>query len=283
MVSRLNHIRRLIPLLAVLLGAVAALPQSHNREAMKWFGAGLAEKNIDKQIEAYGKAVALDPNFAEALFNLGAACKEQKSYERAEQFLLNAANASKGDLRVKALSELASIYNIRSNGKSAESALRQAQTLAGDSKQRAALSYELGRLLYQQGRYEQAATELKDGRAGDPAQREAFDNLIALAEKSSYLEYLYFTAEKQKATGNLQEAQATLEQINAQNANFRDVQTKLNEMQALLASDAGKTATAAAPPAFDKIDTNDVEAEKAYAEGLAAIRQRDWTGAIAAF
>jgi len=319
MQSRLNTIRRGLAFLLVVFCAPAVLPQSHNREAMKWFDAGLAEKNVAKRIEAYSQAVDHDPNFAEALFNLGTACKEQQSYDRAEQFLRRAANAATGDLRVKALSELASIYNIRGHRKSAESALREAKTLSGDPKQRAALSYELGRLLYQHGRYEQAADELKDGRAGDPAKRESFDYLIKLAENSAQLDYWYVAAEKQKAAGRLQEAKATLEQIKAKNANFRDAQTKLNEIETLLADanqagalpagDANQAKTLLAAeanqaetlPAADAnqaaalasevktemvtpvINADDAETEKAYAEGLLAFRKRDWLGAIAAF
>ncbi len=293
MQPRLRFYQWKLSFLLIAVFAAVATPQSHNREAMKWFDAGLVEKNIDKRIEAYNAAIALDPDFAEALLNLGAAHKERKNYERAEQFFSRAANASKGELRVKALSELASIYNIRGNSKSAESTLREAKKLAGDAKLRTVLSYELGRLLYQQGRYEQAVTELKDSRAGDPAKREAFDNLIALAENSSQLDDLYTVAARQRAAGNLKEAQAALEKIRAKNANFRDVQAQLQQVQALLATESNQSVIAAAPPvtvppvvappAADTLAASNIEAEKAYAEGLVAIRKRDWAGAIAAF
>jgi len=276
---RLNYIRRFIPLLAVVLGAAAALPQSHHREAMKWFDAGLAEKSAAKRIAAYTQAVEINPNFAEALFNLGAAHKEQKNYDRAEEYFRRAANSAQNNLRVKALSELASTYNIRGNSKSSESALREARTLVDDPKQRAVLSYELGRFLYQQGRYEQAVAELKEGRAGDPAQRETFDNLLKLAENSLQLDDLFATAEKQKAGGNLKEAKATLEQIKAKNANFREVQTRLAEIEALLIADAGKTAIAVAPVPGN---ANAEEAEKAHDEGVAAMNRNDLDSALVA-
>lgn len=287
MQSCLNIIRRCLVFLLLAFCAPVVLPQSHDREAMKWFDAGLAEKNIAQRIEAYSKAIELDPNFAEALFNLGTTYKEQKSYDRAEQFLRRAANTTNHDLRIKALSALASIYNIRGNSKSAESALREAKTLAGEPKQRAVLSYELGRLLYQQGRYEEAVVELKDGRNGDLTRRESFDNLIELAEKFSQLDYWYAAAEKQKAAGHLQEAKTTLAQIKAKSANFRDVQAKLDEIEILLTANTAKTMVPADEVKTEIVtpanDINEMETEKAYAEGLLAIRKRDWPGAIAAF
>jgi tetratricopeptide (TPR) repeat protein len=274
MPSRLNYI---LPLLAVVLVPVAALSQSHNREAMKWFDAGLSEKNAAKRIAAYTQAVEIDPNFAEALFNLGAAHKEQKNYDNAEQYFRRAANFAQNNLRVKALSELAGIYNIRGNGKGSESALREARTLVDDPKQRAVLSYELGRTLYQQGRYAQAVAELKEGRASDPGQGEAFDNLLKLAANSLQLDELYAAAEQQKAGGNLQEAKAALEQIKAKNANFREVQARLAEIEALLIADAGK-ATIAVAPVSDHV--NDEEAAKAHAESVAAMKQNDPDSAL---
>lgn len=287
MQSCLNIIRRCLVFLLLAFCAPVVLSQSHNREAMKWFDAGLAEKNVAQRIEAYSQAIELDPNFAEALFNLGTTYKEQKSYDRAEQFLRRAANTTNHDLRIKALSALASIYNIRGNSKSAESALREAKTLAGEPKQRAVLSYELGRLLYQQGRYEEAVVELKDGRNGDLTKRESFDNLIKLAESFSQLDYWYVSAEKQKAAGHLQEAKTTLEQIKAKNANFRDVQAQLDEIEILLTANTDEAATSANEVKTEIVkpanDANEAEAEKTYAEGLLAIRQRDWPAAIAAF
>lgn len=287
MQSYLNTIRRCLVFLLLAFCAPAVLSQSHNREAMKWFDAGLGEKDVAQRIEAYSKAIELDPDFAEALFNLGTTYKEQKNYDRAEQFLRRAVNTTNEDLRVKALSTLASIYNIRGNSKGAESALREAQALTGEPKQRAVLSYELGRLLYQQGRYEQAAAELKDGRNDDLTKRESFDNLIKLAENFAQLDYWYVSAEKQKAAGQLQEAKTTLEQIKAKSANFRDVQAKLGEIESLLALEADQAATSANEIKTEIVapadNANEIEAEKAAAERLLAIRKRDWPGAIAAF
>ena len=287
MQSCLNLIRRCLVFLLLAFCAPVVLPQSHNREAMKWFDAGLAEKNVAQRIEAYSKAIEFDPNFAEALFNLGTTYKEQKSYERAEQFLRRAANTTNHDLRIKALSALASIYNIRGSSKRAESALREAKTLAGEPKQRAVLSYELGRLLYQQGRYEEAVAELQDGRNDDLTKQESFDNLIKLAENFAQLDYWYAAAEKQKAAGHLQEAKTTLEQIKAKNANFRDVQAKLDEIETLLTANTDETVAPADEVKTEIVtpanDINEIETEKTYAEGLLAIRKRDWPGAIAAF
>lgn len=285
MPSRLNYIRRFILLLAAVLGAAVALPQSHNREAMKWFDAGLSEKSAVKRIAAYTQAVEIDPNFAEALFNLGAAHKEQKNYDDAEQYFRRAANLAQNNLRIKALSELAGIYNIRGNRKGSESALREARTLVDDPKQRAVLSYELGRILYQQGRYAQAVAELKEGRVGeltssrvgDPGQREAFDNLLKLAENSLQLDELYITAERQKAGGNLKEAKAALEQIKAQNANFREVQTRLAEIEALLIADGNKATIAVASVTNNVNNENDA---KAHAEGVAAMNQNNPDSAL---
>jgi len=300
MQSRLSFPLRQISFLLLVWCAGAAMPQSHNREAMKWFNAALAEKNPQKRLEAYTKAVEIDPAFSEALFNLGVTYKEQKDYARAEPYLHGAYQAqpaeAKTALRLKALGELAQIYNVRGDSQNYESALREARTLSRDQKQRAVLSYELGRWLYQQGRYEQAAAELKEGRAGDAADHEAFDNLLTLAEDTARLK-----SEAEKSAWAV-----TARTISPRGADFKlEIEiTALNVLPLGIESAAPpalpmatnttlplspETILAAhAPAAMDSTGAETPVAKEAaldslYVVALAAVKREDWNEAVINF
>ncbi|MEK7729578.1 MAG: tetratricopeptide repeat protein, partial [candidate division KSB1 bacterium] len=205
--------------------AKPAWPQSSSRQAMTWFESGLRESGPQQKIAAYSQAVALDPSFVEAWFNLGMVHQEQKDYARAEEYFRKAYEVKpeklETALKLKIVYALAEVYNKSGKLESYEKALHQAKALASSPEMLARLSFELGRLMYQRQRYDQALTELQEGRHYVTKDREHYENLIVLAEKALRLEKAYVQAEREKAGGNLKEARARFEQIHAESPKFR--------------------------------------------------------------
>lgn len=315
-------------ILSVLIASWAkpAHAQSQNRQAMSWFEVGLREADSQKKIAAYAKACELDPSFVEALFNLGVAYGEKKEYARAEEYIRRAYNVKPDkldhSLKFKILYELARVYNQQGKLGNYEKTLQQTKALADHPETLAQLSFELGRFMYQQHRYEEAVVELKEGRRYVTRERENYDGLIQLAEKAARWEKLYAAAERERASGKLAEARAKFAEIAAENPEFREAKARLAELETQLQSANDKAALAGlyeqahAYEAEGKLALaiatyenllrqsgkyQDAESrahglkqrleqeqrrenlENAYAAGAAALRARDWAAAITAF
>ena len=319
----------------VALAANPASAQSQNSQAVRWFKLGLSETDPQKKIVAYTQAIELDPLFVEALFNLGVAHKKQGDYARAEQVLLKALNARpnkiESDTKVQILSELATTYEKMGKPKDCEATLRQVKSLTVNPKKLALISFALGRLLYEQGRYQECLAELQEGEKLNPALQGDFTKLIqsAASELSRQelqqreLERLYAAAEKARTTGNPGEAKALLEQIRAKKSGYKNVEAQIAALDSLLNAETKKKMLAAlyeqavkqasegnlesAISGFENIlqqnggnfkdaqtrletvrqqlaqkQLND-KLESEYAAGLAALKARNWTGAILAF
>jgi tetratricopeptide (TPR) repeat protein len=314
--------------LAILFALEAQLhaEQSQDSRALKWLEIGIREKSLEKKIEAYTKAIELDPLFVEALFNLGKAYKDQRDFQRAEHYLLKAYSATPekttADLKLAILYELATAYHRLGKFRNYEETLRQAKAFTSDGKMAATLGFELGRALYQQGRYQEALEELRAGQKHDPDHGNSFANLIQLTETALEQRQLYATAEQAKASGNLKQARDLLEQIKVKNPNDKGVEAKIAELDLLLNEQTKKQNEAAlyrqaqqyerdgnfamaiatyesllkqsasyqdASARLQKVREQLVQKqrlemmESEYAMGLARLEARDWAGAAISF
>lgn len=214
-----------------------ALAQSTNTTAANWFKSGLEEKEAPQKIAAYLKAIELDPLFVEAFYNLGLAYKQQGDDERAELFLRKAYAArpekTKEEFKLQILFELAATYKRLGKLKYYEESLRRANNLTVDPALKVTGLLELGRLLYEQGHFEEAITELQEGQKLSPANQDHFKKIIQLAEGALELQKLYAAAAAATANGNLTEAKALFEQIMAKNPNDKNVEIKLAALDSL--------------------------------------------------
>lgn len=307
------------------LATIPAAAQSTNPTATHWFKTGLSEKEPQKKIQAYQNAIEFDPLFVEALYNLGLAYKQQGDYQSAELYLRKAYAAkpdTKNELKLQILFEMATTYKRLGKLKYCEESLRRANSLATDPAMKAIVLLELGRLLYEQNRYEEAVAELHEGEKLSPANQEHFKKLIQLAGSATELQRLYAAAEKAKASGNLKEAKALLEQIRAKSPGYKNVEAKIAELDSLLNAETKKTTLAAVyeqaqkyaaegklemaiasyenllqqagnyKDAKSKLETarqqleqeqRNEKLEEEYANGMAALKTRNWTRAILAF
>lgn len=234
----LAHCGMLLLLCLLLLPPLSAHAQSRNPEANKWFKSGLRQKNAELAIAAYQQAIALDPSFQEALYNLALLYRKRKDYAQARDLLERArvlgADPAKEDWRFKIVYELAALNQRLDDLEGAEEALRQARDLAADAKSRTLVSLDLGRLLYQRGRYREALAELQEGRRNATANLAEFDKLIPSVEEAVQLFELYQEAAKERARGNLNNALALLRQIEAQKPGFMNVGREIAALGASL-------------------------------------------------
>jgi tetratricopeptide (TPR) repeat protein len=307
-----------------LVGPVAA--QSQSPQALTWFKVGLTEKDPQAKITAYMKALEYDPQFVEAFYNLGLTFKKQQDYRRAEQYLLKAYSVKPekitNDNKVQILYELATTYKKLGKAKEAKETFSSLKGIAANPAIKSTIALELGRGLYEEGRYQEALIELQAGRQTAGTNQEQFTNLIQLAESGMELKRLYEAAEKSQASGNLRGAKALFEQIKARNPEYKNVAVRIATLDSLFAAETAKTNLAslydqavkqtaagdleAALAGFENLLQQDgnykdvkirLEAvrqqlaqkqrsgklEKDYAAGMAALKAGNWTDAILAF
>lgn len=235
---------------ALIALAAAALAQPQNTQALSWFKTGNEERDLQKKIAAYEKAIALDSSFAEAYFNLGMAYKQRQDYANTEKFLRSAYALKSARFTSEQKSRL--IYElslaVKRSGKTAqaEKLLREAVKTITDKKLRSMAVFELGKLLSEQNRFAEALQELRDGEKIDPANQTYFRNLIQIAEDNLAMQSQYEQAEAAEARGQWHEARKHFEEIQKRSTNYRDVALRMNRIDSTLRAEAAKSQTLAA-------------------------------------
>ncbi len=232
--------------------AEASAEPWQNSRARQWYESGVKEKDVDKRIAALHKAVEADPFFVEALFALGLACKERQDFTNAELYISKAyrANPDKlsNDFKIAILHELAAVYNRQGKTTDYEETLRQIKNLATDPQRHAAFALELGRFLYQQGRYDEALAALQEGQRLDPAKRDYFANLIQLTQTAQETRRLYAAiydqAQKHEAEGKLDLAINRYNQLLQAAGSYRDVDARLQKLRQQLEQKSANEETA---------------------------------------
>ncbi len=270
-----NLYHTLVAMLLLSLGVGASWSQSNNPQAVDWFEIGLKENNLTKKIAAYTKAVEADPNFFEALNNLGLAYKQKQDYANAEKFLQLATQAWPREIQNEAKTrlyyELATAYKRNGKFERAEATLLQAKNLAPSNTLQGALAAELGRLWYEQNRYNEALTELRASVQLNPENQAKVSGLIGTIESAMALQQLYTRALTAKQSGNVEEAKTLFEQIRAINPSFKDVTAQLAQLSERQPEAPSKVETSLKPVAREEANTETArlyeEARRFEAEG----------------
>lgn len=221
----MNYARRLyFGIMLAVFAAIAVWPaavQSQNSQALTWLKNGLTEKDPQKKIAAYRKAIELDSLFVEAQYNLGLAYRKQQNYRLAEQWFYKAYFAkpdkTKPELRQQIALELARTYKRLDKLQACEDVLVGAKELTTDPAIRAEILFELGRCRFDQGRYEGALAALHEGENLDRVKTQNFKNFMHLVEEVQESERLTAAAQKALASGNLAQGQILVEQLRQKN------------------------------------------------------------------
>lgn len=323
--ARIVRILLGLSLCFTLLTAPSAGEQIKNKEAARYYNMALKEKDPYQKIAYYLKAIELEPKFIEALYNLGLTYKRLRDYNNAYTYFMKAysteSDRTTEQLQIKLLFELAFVSQKLGKLTDAEDALRGAFALAREPVARAQILYLLGRILYEQGRYEDALTELRKYLGSPPEFQMQFTQLINQAEEMLKLEQLYRQAEAAQKSGQYKLARNLYQQIFDQNQDFRNVTRRLTELDSILAvetekqtiqvtlqraekyekegrlelalaiyedlaqrkpSDEIKARLQRVQEAYEKKRQRE-ELEREYQAGLNALRFRNWAAAIYSF
>ena len=242
-----------------------AHPQDDTARAL--YQNGVNETSVDKRIEIFTKVVELEPQFVEALYRLGAAYAQQNNFEKAEHYLQKALQTRTGEtkreLRLAIWYELALTYAALGRTQDYEKMLRGAKNFVTDDQMGSAVSLELGRFLYRQGRYQEALAELQNSQRRYATMADSFASLIQLVEN---------------ARGNSGDS------MREQNQNSRisngPKEPSLLTRGDTLASDGDSAATRGARAAQQSARH---QLKRQYIVGTDALESRDWTTAIEQF
>jgi len=316
-------VRAILFLLATFNFAIA---QTQNARALNWFKDGLAEKEPSKKIAAYKKALELDSLFVEAMYNLGLAYKKQQNYQLAEKWFSKAYSTKPEklptDLKQQILVGLGKTYKKLGKLQESEEALKGAKAAAVDRSTRATISFELGRCLFDQGRYEDALAELREGQKLNSDKDGSFQSFMQLVENTLASQRLSAAIEAALTSGNTKQAQALLEEIRKKESDEKKiaalaakvdssikVETNRNILAALYEQAQKETAAGnweAAITTYETLLQQDgaykdasaklevvrqqltekqiqAQLEEDYAAGMSARREQNWTAAILAF
>ena len=327
MVSSFRTSARMFFWLLLSIAPLQIYAQSKDPRALILFNQAAKEVDINKKIAAYKQVIEIDPLFVEALFNLGGLYKQQQDFNLAEQYLVQASRLSPGrtqyELRGRIFYELAAVYKRSGKLKDCEESLRTAKTLAPDKELRSMISFDLGRLLFEQKRLEEAFAELKDGQKLSAKNKTFFTNFIQAAEQGLELQKLYDSARQAEASGKLSEAKTIYANIFEKSTGYEDVEARLANVDSLLSPETQRKQAFAAKyqqagkhvsegnfdlaiAVYESIlqeagEYKDASAlleqarqqlaaqqrqnglESEYAAGAAALRAQNWTRAIITF
>jgi tetratricopeptide (TPR) repeat protein len=244
--------------------------QSQNQRAVDFFSLGLQEKDPQKKIAAYARAIELDAQFVEALYNIGLAYIQVQDYLHAEQFLQRAFSAkperTKNEAKLKIAHELARVEGQLGKVKEQETYLRSAKQLATEATMQAAIIWELGNLLFARGRLEEALSEFLEGQRLNSAKTAEFVSRAQQMEKEIERYELYTQAQNYAAGGNIELAISKYEILLQEAGDYKDARAKQQILREQLE---------------EKQVAEKLESE--YETGRAALRAKDWARAILAF
>jgi len=220
------------------LAVMPPAAQSQNTQAAVWFQTGLKATAPQAKIEAYARALRYDSTMIEAHYNLALVYKQQLDFARAEKYLrqANALKTTRANMELKSriLYDLAGVYRRQGKARASEEILRQAKQQIKDAKMLGSVYFELGKLLIEQKRYDDAIVELSSGQQLDSGNKTFFLNLIQIAQNSAAADRQYEQALQAETRGAYEEAQKLLQEINTRLPDYRDVAGRLVRLDSAL-------------------------------------------------
>jgi len=242
-----------------------------NKDAMNWFKLGVKAQNLTTKINAYKKAIQLEPEFTEAHYNLGLAYKNSSDYSNAELCFHKAYHAEStttdNQLKLQIMYELAVTLSINSKDNLSEKILREAIAFTNNNNILAILSLELAKVLYKQGHYENVVSELKQARTLYPVKQSEYNKIIGLAEQQIWLQARYQDAEMLETQEQFPEALVIYRQVHTQAPKYRNVADKIIHLEQAIRQ------------AQQQADT----LESLYAQGLKLMSEKNHHAAIPIF
>ncbi|MBN2013092.1 tetratricopeptide repeat protein [candidate division KSB1 bacterium] len=208
--------------------------QSNSQDAVNWFRLGVNEQTTQGKINAYKKAIQIDPHFTEALYNLGHTYKSIGDFRNAENYFQLALEAEpdmlKLQLKLQIMYELSVVLAENLKLGESEKVLRDALYLSKDNTLEGLFALELAKVLYRTERYENALAELKRAKNINPKLKNEYKNLITVVQSRIDMESQYREARRLETQGNLAAAKSIYEELNRKSPGYEDVEQRLAEL-----------------------------------------------------
>ncbi len=209
---------------------------SQDNEAVYWFKKGVDEKNHDKKVEYYLKAIESKPNFTEAHYNLALAYLMQKKYSNAEDAFKKSLyvnpTALNSGLKSNILNRLGSMYRKMGRYKDAEESLQAALNISTDKQFRALTLYELGQAKIAQSQFDEAIRIFNQGMDISPSDRASFQTGIQLAEDQKNIYNLYQQGMQSVQANKLTEATDLFNKVLELDPSHQQAKAELQKMAA---------------------------------------------------
>lgn len=256
-----------------------------------WFRKGLDTASAAERVQAFERAVQIDPDYIEAYFYLGLAYKNAARFDDAEIALGKAYYKNpyglNDDIKLRILLELGTVQTVLGKSEDARETFLTARNLAGGSPDlKSRVLYELGRIYLQLEHYEAAIEELQHGKTLLPQNTSLFDKAIVEARQKKSVYDKYVKGISLLKTRRYGEAVAAFQTVVALQSDFKDIQSKLEEARRGRSASAQPARSVTARPdprprAQPKKAVIDDVAQN-YRRGVAALQKREWAAAIRA-
>jgi tetratricopeptide (TPR) repeat protein len=221
-----------------LLTASSMFAQTRSISAVNWFNTGIREKDPDKKIEAYKKALEYDEDFVEVIYNLGLVYQQKKEYEPAEIHLQRARDLvrNRGDEKLRSGISYNLALNQKANGKIDQAIvyMAEARDITSNKEMAAKMAFDIGRMYYEQGKIEMALDEFTRGSRKYKDNAAIFENFIKLIEGDIAAEKIVRSLDNAIAAGDVKSAQELLAELEATIPSYKALRAKKALVDSLL-------------------------------------------------
>lgn len=242
---------------------------SQNTKAVYWFKKGVNEKDPDKKIQNYQKAIQENPAFVEAHYNLALLFITKKDYQKAEEALINAlsasANTTRDSFKSNILNRLGTTYRKMGRYDDAEQAFKQALNISTDNKFKAMTLYELGKTKIFQQQYDEAVNYFRQGVRISPDDRASFETGIQLANNQQKIDTLFQQGMASIQNQKLPEAANIFNEIIELSPGHKEAIKQLERVTSLLEQ---------------RQEQRDQQIQPLYKQAMTNINEGNWTEAI---
>lgn len=239
-------------------------------DATTWFNKGAKATSPQEKIICYTQAIALNPKFIEAYYNLGYVYKSMDDYANAEKAFREALRCDPDKLStddiLRISYELGITLKKLNRLDAALEMLLIAKNLAVKTEIRAAVLYEIGKLKVSRGNFDEAIAEFNEGLQLRSTKQDAFQSAIQSANALKTIEDQYAQGVSYFDNGQYEQAIALFAQVVEKNPNYKDASLRLARAQSTRNQRAQTE-----------------ELERAYARGIGYLQISDWKNAILAF
>ncbi len=236
--------------------------------AAYWFKKGIIEKDQDKKIEYYQKAVQEDPKFVEAHYNLALIFLLKKELNNAENAFKSALAANpNAPLKTNILSRLGLTYRKLNRYTEAEDALQEVINITNDNKLKALTLYELGQTKISQGQFDAAVNYFQQGIRTLPEDRSPFETGIQLARDQQKINDLFQQGIMLVKNDKLLEAKEIFNQIINLNPNHNEAKQQIENIALM----------------EQQIELENQQLQPLYNQAVAYMNEGEWSEAIKNF